>query len=214
EQARPFVEAATAVVLSQRVWWAASARRARLIVADAGNAANVRSVEVELGASMQPWMTDAIARLTRDHDVQESAARVTGQALDGRFSNAPWQTLALSADGRPLVAGAAGDRLVIVSAASPDELLVPVLVRALANAIAVVPDLAPIEVVGISDQQLNAWSRPPRQPAQPRIDAVDADDRHWLWIGVVGLLVLETWLRRSLRAREASVKAEETVRVA
>jgi len=213
EQARPSVEAALAAVLSQRVWSPPSARHARLIVADAANVDAARAVEVS--ASMDAWMGDAVARITRDADFQQAASVVAGAMLDDRFSRAPWQTLAMSAGNRPVAAAAAaGDWLVIVSGASPDEVFMPILVRALVNAIAVVPDLAPFEVVGISDQQLNAWSRPAGAPATPRNDAIEADDRRWLWLGVLGLLALETWLRRSRGARRVSVQADETVRVA
>src|SRR5262252_3941036 len=108
EQARPFVDAAVAAVLSQRVWSPPPGRRARLIVADAAHAAANRP-SVEVSASMEPWMADAIARLTRDENVREAAARLTGTTLDGRFSNAPWRTLARSSEGGPVVAaGAAG----------------------------------------------------------------------------------------------------------
>jgi aerotolerance regulator-like protein len=210
--ARPVVDAASAAVLSQRVWSPAAARRARLVVGSAAAADTARSV----GSAVvtQPWMADAIARIARDADLREAAVRAAGAVADDRLPRAPWATIAVSADNRPLVAAAAADdRLVVVSGAAPADPITPILVRAVVNATAAVPDLAASEVVAIPDAQLGAWSSPAGTPPQPRIDAVDADDRRWLWLAVLALLVVEAWLRRSAR-RGAEIDAEETTRVA
>jgi len=47
----------------------------------------------------------------------------------------------------------------------------------------------------------------------PRIDTVEQDDRRWLWLAVVGLLALETWMRR-LRPTAVERRAAEDARVA
>jgi hypothetical protein len=213
EQARPLVDAAIAAVLSQRVWSPPPGRRARLIVAAAGDADALRTTAIR--GSLEPWMADAIARMARDPDLQQTAGQTTGAIADGRVDNAPWSRVALSADHQPLIAaGAFADRLLVVCGASPADVVMPILVRAIVNAIAVVPDLAPVEVVRIADARLNGWSRPAAVPATPRIDAVDADDRRWLWIGVLALLAIETFLRRSAHMRSATSEPDEIVRVA
>src|SRR5262249_10719034 len=141
-QARPLVDAAIAAVLTQRVWSPPSDRRARLIVADARNVDAARSAGVP--TPMEPWMADAIARITRDTDVQQAAARVTGVPLDDRFSTARWQVIAVSAASRPLVAaGTAGDRLGSLRGAAPDEPPRPILRPAPVYALSRLPALPP-----------------------------------------------------------------------
>ena len=50
-------------------------------------------------------------------------------------------------------------------------------------------------------------------PAPIALRTGDRDDRRWLWLGVVALLLLEMWVRRS-RADEARAVRAETARVA
>jgi len=223
--ARPFADAAIAAVLSQRVWTPPPDRRARLIIAEVGTQRTSnrepgtpnrepRTENREPSVTVAPWMADAIAQLTRDADLQRAAALATGALPDARFSALPWRTIAMSADGRPLiVAGAQEGRLTIVSGAPASDLVTPLVVRALVNAMAVTPDLTPLEIVGFPGDRLQTWSRPAAAPASPRIDSVDGDDRRWLWLAALGLLALETWLRRSRRDR-ATAATEERVRVA
>ena len=62
---------------------------------------------------------------------------------------------------------------------------------------------AVMEPVAISQQQLQAWSRPPSGvPASA--PATDEGDRRWLWALVLGLLGLEHVLRRSKSAEVAA----------
>lgn len=62
---------------------------------------------------------------------------------------------------------------------------------------------AVMEPVAISQQQLQAWSRPPNGvPASA--PATDEGDRRWLWALVLGLLGLEHVLRRSKSAEVAA----------
>ncbi len=143
-------------------------------------------------------------------------ARVSRAGWPARHSPAaPWQTLAFAADGRPLaVAAASANRLLVASAAPASDLATPVLLRSIANAIASVPDLRADEVVAIADPVLRQWSRPPAPMTAPRIDTVDRDDRRWLWGAVLGLLALETWMRRSRTADAVHQHRQEDARVA
>jgi hypothetical protein len=156
--------------------------------------------EAVLGASpiARPWMADAVAGIARDRDLAAAGARVASGLVGAAFATAPWQTLAFAADGRPLaVAAASANRLLVASAAPASDLATPVLLRSIANAIASVRDLRADEVVAIADPVLRQWSRPPAPMTAPRIDTVDRDDRRWLWGAVLGLLALETWIRRA-----------------
>jgi hypothetical protein len=197
---RPAVDAAIAAVRSQQVWAAPPDRRAILQVAQGFSPAlPIR----------QPWMAAAVARISADRDLASAAARVAAGLSDARFSAAPWQTLASAADGRPLaVAAASANGLVVASSVLAADVATPILIRSLANAIAVVPDLQSAEVMPIADAVLQRWSRPAAPVSSPRTDFVDRDDRRWLWLVVVAVLLLEMWVRRS-RVDETTARAED-----
>jgi hypothetical protein len=143
-------------------------------------------------------MADAAARIACDPDVRAAATRVAKGLSDPRFALPPWQTLTSAADGRPLAAAAgSANRLVVASAAAASDFVTPVLLRSLANGIASAADLGAAEVVPIADAVLQRWSRPAAPVTSPRIDTVEQDDRRWLWVAALGLLALETWIRRA-----------------
>jgi hypothetical protein len=205
---RVAVDAAQSVVLTGRVWASPAERRASLVVLARDGAAP------EAAQVRTPWIADAIARIARDADLQTAAARLARGTTGASFARQPWQAIAAAADGRPVaVAAAAGDRLLVASAAPARDLVTPLLMRAIANALAPSPDVRTAEVVPIADAVLAAWSRPPSAPAAPRIGAIDGDDRRWLWAATLMLLAVETWMRRS-RRRQASDENKETTRVA
>lgn len=208
---QPAVDAAIAAVRSQRVWAAPHGRRARLLVTDV--AQPFRAAIGDAAAMTQPWMARAVARIAGDGDLHAAGSRVSAGLAGAAFSAAPWQTLTVAADGRPLaIAAGSADGLVVASAAPAADIVTPLLLRAIANAIADVPDLQPAEVLPIADAVLQRWSRPAPPLTTPRIETVDRDDRRWLWLAVLGLLALETWMRRS---RPAAVeRREEAARVA
>jgi hypothetical protein len=210
--ARPFVTAAITAVLRERVWLPPQAHGAVLVLVSSENAPPQVAAP---GGRLEPWMADAIARLMRDDALRQASAQAAGQLEVSRFSQPPWFTVARSRDSSLLVAAAAsGDRLVVATSAPPSEVVLPILARSLVNAIAVVPDIVPLEIVPIADAQLTAWSRPASPSERPRIEGVESDDRRWLWIAVIGLLVAESWVRRSGRRGAAPAHAEETARVA
>jgi len=207
---KPAIDAAIAAVLSQRVWAGPPDHRARLVVVDA-----VSLTIADASPIQQPWMADAVARIARDPDLRAAAARVPAGLSDSRFSTAAWQTLTSAADGRPLASAAgSANQLIVASAAPASDVATPVLLRAIANAIAPVPDLQPAEVVPIADALLQRWSRPSTPPASPRIETVDQDDRRWLWLAVLCLMGIEMWIRRARSVDAARDVREEAARVA
>src|SRR5207237_10142914 len=97
----------------------------------------------------------------------------TGSAA-ASVARSPWQVVAVAADGAPVVAAAAtSDRLLVASGGPASDLVTPLLMRSIANALAAVPDVTRAEVVPIADAVLREWARPPAAPATPRIDTVD-----------------------------------------
>ncbi len=218
---RPAIDAAIAAVLSQCVWAPAPGHRARLVVPDLTADPKVRTTTDVVqafrhaGAITLPWMADAAARIARDPDLRAAAARVGAGFIDASFSVAPWQILAAAADGRPLVAAAGSpEGLVLASAAPAADVATPVLLRAIANAIADVPTLQSAEVVAIPDAALQRWSRPSIPVPSPRIETVDGDDRRWLWLAALALLALEMWIRRARRGETVTARQQENARVA
>jgi hypothetical protein len=204
---RPAIDAAVAAVLSQRVRAAPAGRRARVVFG--------QEIPVDAASITQPWMADAAARIARDPDLQHAAARVTAGLADPRLVAAPWQSLVAAGDGRPLAVAAGSASLLIVATASPaSDVATPVLLRSIANAIATIPDLQGAEVVPIADAVLQQWSRPPAPVTSPRLETVDRDDRRWLWLAVLCLLALESWLRRARAEDVAQAHPEEPARVA
>jgi hypothetical protein len=212
---QPAVDAAVTAVLSQRVWAAPSDRRARLFVADVEQPF-LRPPEV--GSALfirEPWIATAIAGITRDRDLHEAASHVAAGLAAVEFTAAPMQTVAVAADGRPLVvASGSAKGLVVVSAARGSDMVTPLLLRAIANAIADVPDLQREEVVPIAEAVLQRWSRPAAPVTSPRSDTVERDDRGWLWIAALCLLAIESWMRRVRSTGKPQVRPEEQARVA
>jgi hypothetical protein len=210
--ARPFVDAAITAVVGERVWLPPPRHGAELVLVSAENEppqVSTRAVGIE------PWIADAIAHLTRDDALREASAETVGALDAARYSQPPWLTVARSRDHAILVAAApSGDRFVVVTSVPPSDVVVPILMRGILNAIAAVPDVVPLEIVPIPEAQLTAWSRPPGVPARPRIDTVEFDDRRWLWITAIGLLIVESWIRRSRRRNTPAAHAEEAARVA
>ena len=209
--ARPIVDTAIAAVRSQRVWAPAANRRGRLVLLDSSIDP---AAAVDGGPVTQPWIADAIASIARDRDLQAAGAQAVAGLSDPRFSATPWQPLLLAPDGRPVaVAGASRASLVVVCGATPSSLVTPLLLRAMVNALGGPPDLRRAEVLSIPESQLRAWSRQPAPVTAPRVDRVERDDRRGLWILVLALLVLETWVRR-VKTEEKTSTYEEDVRVA
>jgi Aerotolerance regulator N-terminal len=209
--ARPIVDTAIAAARSERVWATAANRRGRLVLFDP----SIDPAAVADGGPVtESWIADAVASIARDPDLQAAGAQTPAGVSDPRFSAMPWQPLLLAPDGRPVaVAGASRASLVVVSGAPPSSLVTPLLLRAMVNALGGPPDLRQAEVLPIPESLLRAWSRPPSPVTAPRLDRVERDDRRGLWILVLALLALETWVRRA-KAEEKASTYEEDVRVA
>jgi hypothetical protein len=218
---RPAIDAAVAAARSQRVWSASSDRRARLTLVAVDRPADVAAPLAPAGALanaspiQRPWMAGAVARMADDEDLRAAGIRVQRGIADKRFAAAPWQVLAVAADGLPLAAAAgSADRLLVVSAADATNLATPVLLRSIANNIATVPDLHRAEVMPIAGNVLQQWSRPPAPVVSPRIETVDHDDRRWMWLAALFLLALEQWIRRPRSAAAPQQQAGVNARVA
>ncbi len=205
------MDAAVAAVLSQRIAAPAPERRARLFVIDRSGAsqAAIAAAPIHTG-----WIADAVAQIARDPELQSAAAQIPNGSAGIHFAAAPWHTLATAADGRPLVAAAASSStLVVASAADPNDLVTPVLLRSVARSLGLVSDIRRAEVVPVPESQVRAWTRSPGTVSSPRLDTVDRDDRRWIWTVVLMLLAAEAWMRRTRRVAVETIR-QEAARVA
>lgn len=193
-EARTTLEA----VLAERVPLLPPGRRGRLLFADAASlAGDIRAVT----PVRTPWIADAIAIIARDADLRAAAREVTTTLPTAAFDREPWHLLATNRERRPIAVASAdlSDRLVVVAASRPDQFATAVLMRSMLNAMAPASAFDQAEVITISDAELRAWSREPGEAALPRRETADADDRRGLWIAMLVLLGVETWMRRQAR---------------
>jgi hypothetical protein len=210
---RAAIDAAVSAVVAQRTLVPAPHQSARLVFSGAPDSARAIA---DAATVRLPWIGDAIARIAQDEDVIRTASDVRTAHSDVQLRKGPWQTIAAGADGGPAVAAAqAAGRLIVVSAAPAADFLTPVLIRSILNALAEEPDLRAVEIVQIPDAQLRRWERAPADvPAQVRPTNAD-DDRRWFWGAVLGLIVLEAWMRRAgAQAAELDTIEERADRVA
>jgi hypothetical protein len=208
------VDAALDAVIQQGAPAPAAGRTARLVIGGAPGALRIRSSGETIHT---PWIGDAVARITQDRDVVSSANEISIPA-DAIPWSAPWQAIAIAANGAPILSAAqAGDRLIVFSGAAAADLLTPVLIRSILDALAPPMDERAAEIVPIAEAQLRAWERPAgparrphRRPVQSDID----DDARWLWAAALGLIGVEAWMRRRGQQQNESAGAEVADRVA
>jgi hypothetical protein len=186
-----------------------------LLIAGAADEARLRA---SVAAIRTPWIGDAVARIASDADVASVAGEVHARAPEVSVPHGVWQTIASGADGEAIATAAqSGNRLLVVSAAPPADVLTPVLIRSIVDALSSPGDLSAAEIVPIADSQLRAWERPPGPAQMPAAhSATDdvSDDRQWMWAAALCLLGLEGWMRRRSDDAAADRAAEETDRVA
>jgi len=201
--ARPAIDRAMTAVLSHRVWAPAADRRATLVVIGDGVALP------SAGGLNRAWMAEAVARIASDRDLLAVAARVHAPFDPSRDITASWIPVVHDAGGRTLVAAGADDRrLIVASAADASNFITPLLMRAIVNGMADPPDLRPVEVLPIPDEQLRAWTRAPGPLTQLRPNTIESDDRRWPWTLVLALIVIETWMRRARRLETSDERRE------
>ncbi len=213
--AQPLVDAAVTAVLQQRTFTPAAGRTATLLIAGAPDEARVRASAAPIHT---PWIGDAVARIARDADVASAAGEVHARATEVSLPHGTWQPIASGADGEAIATAAqAGNRLLVVSAAPPADLLTPVLIRSILDALSSPTDLRAAEIVPIADSQLRAWERTPGPAQMPAAHGSTddvSDDRRWMWAAALCLLGLEGWMRGRSDDTAADRAEEKIDRVA
>jgi hypothetical protein len=203
-------EAALAAVLSQQVPAIPSGRAVTIVFAGAPDRESIARTARDVHGI---WMAEAGDHLIHDRQLRRASASASG-ALEERFLSRPWTPVALSTDGRPVVALAADDaHLLIACAASAASAMAPVLIQSVLNAVGEPNEPVEEEVLPTRDGELRALERP-AGAARPRVEAVDSDDRRWFWAAALALLALEWLVRRPIRAADHQQDVEVRARVA
>ncbi|MGH7616361.1 MAG: BatA domain-containing protein [Gemmatimonadaceae bacterium] len=148
----------------------------------------------------QAWMMDIVARLAADPTLA-AAARTATVVADA--DSAGTLVLARNDSGRAVAVAAEGnvqgrERLVLYSLADAGSLTSAALIAAAAHATSIAPPLRELDQSFIPDAELARWRRAPAVESRPRGTGDDSDG-HWLWIAVLALLAIETWMRRERR---------------
>ncbi|HYM22376.1 MAG TPA: hypothetical protein VEU08_04185, partial [Vicinamibacterales bacterium] len=200
------------VALSEHVLAPIEGRRIRVIFA--GDPDFEKTI-ASASAVTQAWMADGLASIARDSDLRIVAHEAAAGVNDERLTKSPWLPLAVALDGRPFAVGtSAGGALTLITAAPPASLAAAIITRDALNTIGDRRVPVEAETLTIHDSQLQAWTRGPGPPPPPRLETVGTDDRRWLWIAVLMLRGLETWLRSRRGTERAGSAEREESRVA
>jgi hypothetical protein len=155
------------------------------------------------------WMADALLQVHRDPLLTGSAA---GATVPGTARYDSTLVIARTASGRPAVIGGEAtvqgrDRLVLFPLDAAGSLTSAALIGAATRALSVAPPVDELDPAFISDSALSAWQRPPG--ATGRATRGDESDGRWLWVLVLVLLVVETFLRRTPQGPAATAVAAD-----
>jgi hypothetical protein len=149
----------------------------------------------------QPWMTDLVARLRTDAMLADAAADAV---VDSAHVSDQFLPVAANGAGHPVVIAARGtadgNDLLLLVRADAGSLVSAALHAAVSRARATDTPLTELEPDVIPDDVLRAWER----EAEPdeASGLAGASDGRWLWLAVLLLLGLETWMRRARRVEE------------
>jgi hypothetical protein len=144
-----------------------------------------------------PWSTDRIARLRSDSLLIGAATSATASSA---ADTAGGLVVARAGSGLPMVIAkqdtAQGrERLLLFSFADAGSLTSAALIAATTSARSMAPPLVELDPTTLPDATLALWQRAPAAEAPPRANADGTSDGRWLWMVVLALLALETWMR-------------------
>lgn len=166
-----------------------------------------RGLPADVAPLRTGWMLATAVRMAEDDELRTNALDAT--AIDGAES-APWYPVARALDGRVVVrAGRAGDRLLIDVAGASDSLLAATAIRSALLARQGFASASEHEIVRATPDELSRLTRTPAPVGPEAVQHADRSDGRWLWALVLGLMILETWMRRSrtAEAREVAARA-------
>jgi hypothetical protein len=143
------------------------------------------------------WMLNTAVLMARDAELLRAAA--ASDAPTQWTGDDRWLEMARTRDGRPAVrAAAAGVELIVQVAAAPGDYLSAAALRSALHARhgSVSSAFAGEEVVRLSAADLSALNREAQDVSREAVLRVERSDARWVWLAVLLLLALETWMRR------------------
>jgi hypothetical protein len=147
----------------------------------------------------EPWLGELVVRLRSDSAL--AAAASSAEVISDTAANA--LVLARNARGAPAVLAAGGPvagkpGLLLFALVDAGSLTSAALIAATANAQNSAAPVAELEPAFLPTELLQQWQRPAGPSVTVR-DPTGASDGRWLWLLVLVLLGVETWLRRTRR---------------
>jgi hypothetical protein len=114
-----------------------------------------------------------------------------------------------------VVTGAVHDRTMVVTLDKPaDSFELPLTIRAIRRAFFEPHAWQELEPDRLAAGTLTKWARPPGRIDERAVAHPDEDDGRWVWLLALGLIGVESWLRRRLDARVATPRSIEGARAA
>ena len=201
-------ESVPSTSVSDLTWPVLTRRNGTLVRVNRAVHFEIDETRVEDGEAVEV-PADLVSIVSRDSDAGLAQAALRA-ALDAGVS---WSDF----DRRTVIVWEGADEAAIEKSARTIRMPVPTPAASAADAVlAALQGMSPrpdrFEPVPITPEQLTAWSRPP-SGVHSGATLIDEGDRRWVWVAVLIMLGLETWMRRS-RSALASVTAETEARVA
>ncbi|MEP6835664.1 MAG: BatA domain-containing protein [Gemmatimonas sp.] len=171
-------------------------------------AAEVATLTQAAKVPSAPWMGEALVDVRENEMLSSSAASET---LTDTVIGSPFAIVARSRTGAPVVYAAqstvnGGNRLVFFQRGSASALSSAALIAAVSTSIGVASDIPESETSALSDDALRRLERTARAVGagssasdQRATTRSGLSDGRWLWIVVLLLLGVETWMRRKVR---------------
>jgi Aerotolerance regulator N-terminal len=114
-----------------------------------------------------------------------------------------------------VVTGAINESTMVVTLDKPaDSFELPLAIRAIRRAFFEPGAWQELEPDRLAAETLAKWSRPAGQIHENAAAHADEDDGRWVWLAALGLIGVETWLRRRLDAPLKTTRSVEGVRAA
>jgi hypothetical protein len=95
-----------------------------------------------------------------------------------------------------------------------DSFELPLAIRAIRRAFFEPSAWQELEPDRLAADTLTQWSRPPSPIDERAAGHADEDDGRWVWLVALGLIGVETWMRRRLDARAGAPPSVESARAA
>jgi len=160
------------------------------------------------------WMIDALTRLVADSLLATVAARASPMVATDTTKSI---VVARNANGAPIVVAAqatadGSDRLLLFVNADAGTLVSAALVAAATRVRSRAEPLEELEPRTLPASVIDAWQRAPASDATTAANGADRQsmsDGRWLWMLALGLLALETWMRRARPAALPVPKVNE-----